>query len=72
MEQGSTSSPPPPEPFHGPSPHSDEPDAEDIENIKQTSSPPPPEPFQEPSPSPKPQEPEPQPFRNYKDTSKSL
>ena len=49
MEQGSTLSPPPPEPFHGPSPHLDEPDTEDIENIEQTSSPPPPEPFPEPS-----------------------
>ena len=58
MEQGSTSSPPPPESFHGPSLHSDEPDTEDIENIKQTSSPPPPKPF----PEPEPQEPEPQPL----------
>ena len=63
MEQGSTSSPPPPEPFCGPSSHLDEPDAEDTENIKQTSSPPPPEPFPEPSPSPEPQESELQPLQ---------
>ena len=50
MEQGSTSSPPPPEPFHEPSAYSDAPEAEHIENIEQISSPLPPEPFPEPSP----------------------
>ena len=61
MEQGSTSSPLPPEPFLEPSAHTGAPDAKHIDNIKQTSSPPPPEPFPEPSPSPEPHQPEPQP-----------
>ena len=56
MEQGSTSSPPPPEPFHEPSADVDAPDVGHIDNIEQTSSPPPPEPFPEPSPSPVPQQ----------------
>ena len=62
MEQGSTSSPPPPEPFLEPSVNADAPDAEHTDNIKQTSSPLPPEPFSEPSPSPEPQQPESQPL----------
>ena len=61
MEQGSTSSPPPPEQFLEPSADVDAPDAGHIDNIKQTSSPPSPEPFPEPSPSPEPQQPKPQP-----------
>ena len=61
MEQGSTSSPQPPEPFLEPSVDVDAPDAGHIDNIEQNSSPPPPEPFPEPSPSLEPQEPEPQP-----------
>ena len=64
MEQGSTSSPPPPEPFLEPSADMDAPDAEPIDNIEQTSSPLPPGPFPEPSPSPKPQQPVPQPLTN--------
>ena len=42
MKQGSTSSPPPPEPFFGPSADMDAPDAGHTDNIEQTSSPPPP------------------------------
>ena len=61
MKQGSTSSPPPPEPFLEPSADADAPDAGHTDNIEQTSSPPPPEPFPEPSPSPELQQPEPQP-----------
>ena len=57
MEQSSTSSAPPPEPFHEPSSDLDAPLAKDTEN-EHCSSPPPPEPFMEPSPSP---EAEPQP-----------
>ena len=61
MEQGSTSSPLPHEPFLEPSADVDAPNAEHIDYIKQTSSPPPPKTFPEPPPSPKPQQPEPQP-----------
>ena len=57
MEQSSTSSAPPPEPFHEPSSDLDAPLAKDTKN-EHCSSPPPPEPFPEPSPSP---EAEPQP-----------
>ena len=57
MEQSSTLSAPPLEPFHEPSSNLDEPLAKDTEN-EHCSSPPPPEPFLEPSPSP---EAEPQP-----------
>ena len=56
MEQGSTPSSPPPEPFLEPSADVDAPDAGHRDNIKQISSPLPPEPFPEPSPSPKPQQ----------------
>ena len=61
MEWGSTSSPPPPEPFLEPSADADSPDAGHTDNIKHTSSSPPPESFPEPSPSPQLKQPEPQP-----------
>ena len=71
MEQGSTSSLLPPEPFLEPSADVDAPDAGHIDNIEQTSSPLPPSPS--PSPSPEPQQPEPQPLTSsgIKDTGKN-